>query len=232
VPDARVRVLVVEDHPVNQQTIALQLETLGYLPRIVGDGLAALQVLEHEAPVGIVLLDCHLPGIDGYEVARRIRQLEARDGREPLSILAISAAVGETHYRRCLDSGMDGVLGKPLRLDELANLLELWMPLGEPSNPSPLCRIEPAPPETLFVAACLDDLQQLREALARDDLGLVRHHVHRLHGAALTVGAAELAELGKALETAMDAEGLSKQQWSKALEQVDSALERYTQAAT
>ncbi len=119
------RVLLVEDNPVNQLVVAAQLQTLGATVDAVGDGEAAIEATSGTA-WDIVLMDCQLPGIDGTEAARRIRAREALDHAQQLSrprpaaerrqrlpILALTASVLESERRRCLDAGMDGFLAKP-----------------------------------------------------------------------------------------------------------------------
>lgn len=203
--DRRPRVLVVEDHPVNQQALELQLEALGYRSQVVGDGPGALACLENTQDIAIVLLDCQLPGIDGYEVARRIRQREASrgDGSSALPIIAISAATGDEHRMRAFDSGMDGTLAKPLRLEELGDLLALWVPVlaGEASAERPATLHE------VFLQASLDDYHRLRTALHETDLDTARHRAHRLYGAALMVGAEHIARIGGNLERQLDTRG-------------------------
>lgn len=74
----------------------------------------------------MVLLDRNLPDIDGYALARTIRQEEAARKTRRVPIIAISAESGEAHREQCFDSGMDGVLGKPLRLEMLQNAIATW----------------------------------------------------------------------------------------------------------
>ncbi|MDZ4360213.1 MAG: ATP-binding protein, partial [Variovorax sp.] len=124
---ATATVLVVEDHPGNQFIIAEQLRTLGYEARIEADGAAALAALEPPHSFALVLMDCHMPGMSGYEATRRIREREREAGASHLPVIAISAATDLAHLEKCMDSGMGGVLKKPLRLDELSSMLQLWL---------------------------------------------------------------------------------------------------------
>jgi CheY-like chemotaxis protein/anti-sigma regulatory factor (Ser/Thr protein kinase) len=123
-PSLRGRVLVVEDDIVNQQVIDLFLKKMNVIPTFAGDGEAAIATLTSEV-FDIVLMDCQLPGIDGMETTRRIRQRLA--GR-PLPIVALTANAS-THVREaCLAAGMDGFLSKPVRFELLANLLQRHLP--------------------------------------------------------------------------------------------------------
>ena len=79
-------------------------------------------------------MDCHMPEMDGYETTRRIRQREASPNLPRVPIIAISAATDAVHLKRCMDSGMDSVLKKPLRLDELRSMLGLWLDRLQPAE--------------------------------------------------------------------------------------------------
>ncbi|MNJ40408.1 Sensor histidine kinase RcsC [compost metagenome] len=196
----RQMILVVEDHPLNQKTLNLQLHELGYVSKVVEDGPAALQALQQREGICIVLLDCHLPGMDGYEVARRVRQQEQAQGLEHLPIIATSASTDEQHTLKCIESGIDGSLAKPLRLAELKQLLAFWLlPAESPALLDEGMEFE-ASMRQIFIDASGDDLRGLQESLARDDLALALHHAHRIHGSALTAGAAEMVAVANELE--------------------------------
>ena len=117
------RVLVVEDDRVNQRVVELLLEQLGLDPVIVGDGGSAVEVALLE-PWDAVLMDCQMPGMDGYEATRLIRGKLA--GR-PLPIIALTANAMTGDREACLAAGMDDFLAKPVRRDELRSCLEKWL---------------------------------------------------------------------------------------------------------
>jgi len=145
-------------------------------------------------------MDCHMPGMDGYETTRRIRRMEFSAGRKRGPIIAISAATGPDHLGLCVDSGMDGVLRKPLRLDELKSMLRLWLgrqPSQLESSPAASESIDAA---TLYRRSFLDDASALREALTRRDQESARYHVHRLKGAATTANCFAIAHHVEHLE--------------------------------
>ncbi|HEY1110342.1 MAG TPA: ATP-binding protein [Opitutaceae bacterium] len=124
------RVLVVEDDIVNQQVIELFLKKLHVTPKFAGDGEAAITAALAE-PFDLVLMDCQLPGIDGLEATRRIRQKLAG---QPLKIVALTANAS-THVRdACLAAGMDEFLTKPVRFELLAGLLQRSLPPGTPAK--------------------------------------------------------------------------------------------------
>jgi len=117
------RVLVAEDHPVNQKIIAAMLRKLGYRPDIVANGLEVLTALERH-PYDLVLMDCEMPELDGLEATRRLRR-EVPAGRQPV-IVAMTAYALQGDRERCLESGMDDYLSKPVELEQLRLTLEQW----------------------------------------------------------------------------------------------------------
>jgi signal transduction histidine kinase/CheY-like chemotaxis protein len=117
------RVLVVEDDRVNQRVVELLLEQLGLSPVIVGDGASAVEVALLE-PWDAVLMDCQMPGMDGFEATRRIRE---KLGSQPLPIIALTANAMTGDREACLAAGMNDFLAKPIRRDELRSCLEKWI---------------------------------------------------------------------------------------------------------
>lgn len=201
------RLLVVEDMEVNQQAIRRQLAQLGCDAVIAEDGQTALRLLRQGETFAMILMDCNLPGIDGYETARRIRQLEAERNLTFTPIIAISAITDLAHKNRCIASGMDGMLSKPLSLRDIEDILRLWLttegaappPLALPASALDLAR--------LYSRSARQDLLQFRQAAADQLPDIMLHHVHRLKGGALTVGAEPLARLAADMEQALQAEG-------------------------
>lgn len=205
-PSANTWILVVEDQVVNQKALTLQLASLGYQARVFGEGGAAIACLERGDIPDLILLDCYLPDMSGFEVAQRMRALEGTLGLDPLPIVAISAASDDAHRSRCLDSGMDVILAKPIRLAELSELLQFWLPEPEPEPQAPAAQLalsadDQSSLERMFVDTTQADLQALGLALHHDDVDEVLHRVHRMHGAALTMGVSPLALMLESFET-------------------------------
>lgn len=117
IPQVRaLRALVVDDAPINGMVLASQLSALGLdAPEVVADGFAALARLGR-GDIDIMFLDCQMPGMDGYEVARRVR---SRPEFMPLRIVGVTAHAHASDRQRCLDAGMDDYLPKPVRLSAL-----------------------------------------------------------------------------------------------------------------
>ena len=119
------RILVAEDNRTNQLVLRRQLEKLGCQPHLVDDGQQALDRLRTET-FDLVLMDCQMPVMDGFEATRRWRQEEALRGTERLPILAVTALTLQAERSECLECGMDGVLTKPLRQADLHQALREW----------------------------------------------------------------------------------------------------------
>ncbi|HSV70478.1 MAG TPA: ATP-binding protein [Methylibium sp.] len=116
-------VLVVEDNPVNQLYVEAQLAALGHRCHAAGNGEQALDLLL-QCPVDLVLMDCHLPGMDGYAATRALREREvAEPSRRHTPVIALTASAMAEDRQRCIDAGMDGFLSKPFTRDELARAL-------------------------------------------------------------------------------------------------------------
>lgn len=191
-------ILVVDDHSNNRLVIQRQLEELNCDAVLAEDGPSALELLEHRQ-FSLILLDCYLPGMDGYQVARTIRQREqGRQRHQP--IIAISAAVDSGHVQRCMESGMDGVLKKPLRLNELQSMIEAWCDIELTLREHPQSLPVPGSTE-LFRDGAQLDLDQIQRALAVRDLDLLTHYVHRMKGAALIADVPAIAEASERIES-------------------------------
>ena len=134
-PSLNGRVLLAEDNPVNQLVLQALLERLGCQVVVVADGAAAV-----EAALGgghdLVLMDCHMPGMDGYEATRQIRQHE-RGGTHRLPILALTAAALAEDREKCLAAGMDDHLSKPASLPQLGEALSRWLPRARADAATP-----------------------------------------------------------------------------------------------
>jgi CheY-like chemotaxis protein len=128
-PLHQARVLLVEDNQVNQMVAKGMLTKLGCEVAVTAHGGEAIAYLErHE--VDMVLMDCNMPVMDGYEATRRIRQ----SGRWPnLPIIALTANALPDERERCQAAGMNDYLAKPFRREDLASLLDNWLPLTSES---------------------------------------------------------------------------------------------------
>jgi len=132
---ARPRVLIVEDNIVNQRIAMVMVEKRGYEAHVVDSGYMALDALA-EGRYAAVLMDCQMPKLDGYATTAEIRRREASGPRTP--IIAMTANVGPGARERCLESGMDDYVSKPIMGEELDRALGQWAPRAtEPAAPAP-----------------------------------------------------------------------------------------------
>lgn len=123
--DDKGRVLVVEDEPANQALMLTVLKLLNYQATLAATGPDAIEKFSLY-PYDIVLMDCHLPGLDGYQTTRRMRQLEAtRQGHAP--IIAVTACALLSDRKRCLEAGMNDYMAKPFCIDTLQSVLNKWL---------------------------------------------------------------------------------------------------------
>ncbi len=119
------RILVVEDNPVNQRLAMKQLERLGFKASAVSNGQEAIEAAMH-ADYDLVLMDCQMPEMDGYEATAEIRRREQRDGGH-VTIVAMTANALAEDRTACLEAGMDDYLAKPVSLADLRSVIDRWI---------------------------------------------------------------------------------------------------------
>jgi PAS domain S-box-containing protein len=124
-------VLVVDDNATNQKVAVRMLETLGHRADVAADGREAVEACAR-VPYDLVLMDCRMPGMDGYDATGVIRAAEGPGRRTPIVAMTASAMLADR--QRCLEVGMDDYLSKPVRLDEVADKVEQWL-YGRPVLP-------------------------------------------------------------------------------------------------
>ncbi|HBL30723.1 MAG TPA: hypothetical protein DD490_28135, partial [Acidobacteria bacterium] len=213
-----IRALVVEDNPVNQEVTRAQLAALGITAEIADDGRAALEILARRQ-FEVVLMDCQLPGIDGYETTRRLRGLE-KDRRTPVIAVTAHALSGE--QEKCFAAGMDDYLAKPFRLEDLRTALGRLLPevarapVPGTLPPEPLAAAPPSlDPGRLAILRQLESrtgehlvrrlaasfptharlrVEEMHQAVARKDALRLEQAAHALKGGAANLGAQELAK--------------------------------------
>ena len=204
------RVLVAEDNSTSQKVAGAMLKKFGYSADIVANGLEAIKALR-SGDYDIVLMDCEMPEMDGYEAARRIREPKTGARNPSIPIIAVTADAISGDRDKCLQAGMDDYLAKPVEPRHLAEALEKWLPPSgqgtEPQEDS--ARSGDADifdPQTLLarlmgdkqlakriISGFLNDVPgqfgRLKESLERGDSSVARLHAHSLKGAAANLSA-------------------------------------------
>jgi len=221
------RVLVAEDNTVNQKVVVQQLLKLGCNADVVGNGQEVIATLER-IPYDVVFMDCQMPEMDGWEATRRIRQREAEQSRPPVHVVAMTANAMSADRELCVAAGMNDFVAKPVRLEELARVLDQFPDRAEPADST-----EPAPPaprpaeKGLVNLQVLDRLRALRrlgaadpfaeivnlyleqtpellgklgEACAREAGDLLNRHAHTLKGSCSNLGVEGMAARCRELE--------------------------------
>ena len=118
------RILLAEDNIINQKVALGLLNNIGYKADVAANGLEVLAALEVR-PYDLILMDCQMPELDGYETTHRIR---ANPESGSMRIIAMTANAMRGESEKCLDAGMDDYLSKPVRLEALRDMLARWMP--------------------------------------------------------------------------------------------------------
>jgi signal transduction histidine kinase/DNA-binding response OmpR family regulator len=216
------RVLVVDDHPVNREVLVLQLKLLGIAADTAANGVDAMAAWT-PGRYAAVLADIHMPQMDGYELARRLRASEADRDSARTPIIAVSADAMKGEEERCLAAGMDACLVKPVNIERLRTTLECWLPIQEGNSAADVGeRYEPtAAIDRDVLAAWLGDdrtavdrlLRTFRETAVETEreintaarignLATLAAAAHKLKGAAQSVGATGVGATASALEQA------------------------------
>jgi CheY-like chemotaxis protein len=118
------RILLAEDNLINQKVAVGLLKNIGFEADVVANGNEVLQALERK-PYDLVLMDCQMPELDGYEATHRIRE---NPKTKAIRIIAMTANAMRGESEKCLAAGMDDYLSKPVRLETLREMITRWMP--------------------------------------------------------------------------------------------------------
>ena len=125
------RVLVVEDNATNRKVVEALLKKHGLHSNSVENGQEAVDAIQGGMILDLVLMDCHMPVMDGYEATRRIRRWEGESGRSPVTIVALTAGAFDKDRDQCIEAGMDDFLTKPIAATELSAMLRRWLPVSD-----------------------------------------------------------------------------------------------------
>ena len=209
----RGRILVVEDHPVNQKVLAHQLREMGLQYVMTSGGKEALSLLA-EDDFDLVLMDWHMPEMDGLEATRQIRQLPTDTRHIPIIALTANASAG--FRETCLAAGANDYMSKPYTEALLAALLMQWLPQATPAAAhAPLLNLPalharyPGNPglvkdlEAVFLSTTEASLAVLKQAIERGDVASSRKEAHALKGAAASVMASDIQQGAAKIEASV-----------------------------
>jgi len=202
----KVRILVAEDNIVNQQVALFNLRKLGYDADVATDGVEALDAFERKR-YDIILMDCRMPDLDGYETTKEIRQRE-RGGKHTW-IIAMTASAMDGDRAKCLTAGMDDYVSKPLRRTELSAALERGAvrPVQAVDDEVVLNLMEYGEDEfaeliQLFLASAPTIIGDVRRALEKPSAEDLTMAAHTLKGGCSNFGKSVLSELCAQIEQA------------------------------
>ena len=214
-----IKILVVEDNPVNQLVAVRILEKLGYKADVAGNGVEALESLSGIA-YDIVFMDCQMPVMDGYDASRAIRSGKGSILNRKVTIIAMTANALKGDKEKCIEAGMDDYISKPVTPGMLSEIVEKWASAVPEKKEM---RIEPLLCDSTFRQGKLeddfgDDVETIRELIGifivsaennlRDLSAAIQKGVtaqikilsHTLKGSALNIGADNLADACGRLE--------------------------------
>jgi PAS domain S-box-containing protein len=226
------RILVVEDNAVNQKVVQKLLERQGFRSDLAGNGFEALAALR-ERPYDLVLMDCQMPEMDGFEATRQLRDpaTAVRDAAIPVIALTANAMQGDRE--RCLDAGMNDYLTKPIAPQALADALMRWLPgkvgAGETAPaPAPENHLKALDGAVFDAESMLsrfggdmeiaeiavsgtlesvpDELAGLRRAATAGDHETARRHAHTIKGLTAAIGAKPCSAAAEHIEHRLRAE--------------------------
>lgn len=239
---SKLRILLVEDHPINRRVLEGMLALQGLRTDAAGDGAEALEAFAR-GPYDLVFMDSHMPGMDGFECARRLRALAPSP--RPVIIGVTGDADAESRVR-CLEAGMDDMIAKPIRDKDLRGAVARWFPANRPAENAPGTErkdgkdwIDAAQVREMkewivrYNPAYFDQaLHQFEESFTRlsdkireaGSLGRFREageSAHALKGICLTMGMNRMAEICKELEAM--ALGGAAARWTENLDRLGEA---------
>jgi CheY-like chemotaxis protein/HPt (histidine-containing phosphotransfer) domain-containing protein len=211
------RILIADDNTTNRIVTRAQLQKLGYQADVVCNGAEAVEALQ-QCAYDLVLMDCEMPVMDGYEATRRIRQ----SAQSNIPIIAVTADAMSTDRERCLSVGMSDYLSKPVDLGRLAEMLVKWLPASDTADvphPSRSQNTSVFDNESMmrrmmddkelagtviqeFLESFPSQFFNLRARLEDSDTRGVRLHAHAIKGAAAMVAADELRAAALGMENA------------------------------
>ncbi|TMO56653.1 ATP-binding protein [Pseudoalteromonas phenolica] len=242
-------ILVVEDNVYNQDLFKRQLAMLGFQCVVADNGKVALQLLE-QFDFSLIITDCHMPLMDGYEFTRKRRKMESQNNLSYLPIIAATANALDGEKEKCLAVGMDDYLAKPIVLQALSKKVNSLLDRKQKNNQqdtlgkmSSFEKYDTEKPkyfsfevleeyvgddkeiQLMFLESFVRDTKKLIEQLDCDDLTTVKDIAHQIKTSAKAVGSKKLAELFSELEATSEQDSIANIEHS-----IDSCLQTFSHA--
>lgn len=250
-------VLLVEDNFVNQKVATVLLQRLGLKVKITSNGREAVEAVSNQK-FDLILMDCHMPVMDGFEATVAIREIEARSNTYS-PIIAVTALAMSGDRERCIAAGMDDYLSKPIDIDLLKAKITHWLrtevvfetqkqrrKVLRPNSPLTLVKSEPLDmaeleefyePEQLtdmmemFVSDTDDMLKKVRASMEEKNSKLVAALAHEIKASCASIGAKNLARLCLYLEqTACRHDWIEADETASSIEREFASLRGYIQS--
>jgi two-component system sensor histidine kinase EvgS len=232
---AALNVLVVDDHPANRLLMSQQLEYLGHHYQVAHDGAQGFKAW-HAGHFDLVIADCNMPIMSGYELARSIRQQEIEQQLPPCTILGFTANAQPEEKQRCRDAGMDDCLFKPISLSALSQWMKAVKPASRPRvfNMLSLQALTGGDPSSTrrllaeLLSSNRSDRQQLLGVARGGNRQALNEAAHKIKGVARIVQATSLLQRCEALEQACQQAQAPERmiECAEALEHAMTELER------
>ncbi|MCB6184229.1 response regulator [Leeia sp. TBRC 13508] len=229
------KILLAEDNPVNQQLAIRLFEKLGHQISIAEDGRTALTRLQEES-FDLVFMDVLMPELDGIEVTEQFRQTELNTGHHT-PIIAMTAHAMQGDKERCLEAGMDDYLSKPIRIDDLKQVLAQYEPAEEVESEhyqldwdAALDRLDGEEElllelANIFVKEAPIQFERLRKAVEQENFPVASREAHSIKGSLLNFGANRASHKAEAMEILCRA-GQNHADIQKFLEDIRHALDQ------
>jgi len=228
------KILLVEDNEINQMVALATLHKLGYIADPVGNGKQAIVALETTS-YDIVLMDCQMPEMDGYQATKQIRDLKSRVIDHKIPVIALTAHATKEDRNRCLNVGMDDYMAKPFQPQTLADMLKKWLPkhssCSGDENQLPPLEKQQSKEEVLdwagFLDRVMDDqdlaknifntflnetpkrIEIIQKSVENGDVLIAEREAHTLKGSSANVGAVILQDIAHKIEISANDEDLT-----------------------
>ncbi len=218
----RMRILVAEDDAINQKAIKSIMTKIGYRAKVVTNGQEAIRALEQES-YDLVVMDCQMPVMDGYEATAIIRSQESKVKDHSVPVIALTGHALDGDMEKCIKAGMDDYLSKPVKPGEMADMIDKWLLNQEPVQDRKHSAVHMDAEDDVFDLSLLmsnfpedkglihnllndfceylpDKLSALKVAFAKNDANLIRDEAHALKGSSANMGAIAMQKIAREIE--------------------------------